>query len=65
MCVFYADTEDELLDTLDEILARLVWDCLRLLTSVPFSPVRSCGVVRCTHRGVCRMIPYGYKVCLI
>ena len=23
MCFFYADTEDELLDTLDEILARL------------------------------------------
>ena len=63
---FYADTDDELLDTLDEILARLESvDCLRLLISVPFSPVRSCGVVRCTHRGVCRMIPYVCKVCLI
>ena len=41
---FYADTDDELLDTLDEILARLESvGCLRLLTSVPFSPVRSCG----------------------
>ena len=62
----YADTEDELLDTLDEILARLESvGLLRLLTSVPFSPVRSCGLVRCSHKGVCRMIPYACKVCLI
>ena len=34
---FNADTEDELLDTIDEILARLeMWDCLRLLTSTFF-----------------------------
>ena len=57
---FYADTEDELLDTLDEILARL--ESVGLFAAAhkcTFSPVRSCGVVRCTHRGVCRMIPYG------
>ena len=63
---FYADTEDELLDTLDEILARL--ESVGLFAAAhkcTFFPVRSCGVVRCTHRGVCRMIPYACKVCLI
>ena len=63
---FYADTKDELLDTLDEILARL--ESVGLLAAAhkcTFSPVRSCGVVRCIYRGVCRMIPYVCKVCLI
>ena len=66
MCFFYVDTEDELLDTIDEIVARL--ESVELFAAAhkcTFFPreIVWCGKVY--SQGVCRMMAYACKVCLI
>ena len=61
---FYGDTEDELLETLDAILARL--ESVGLFAAAhkcTFSRLNSCGVGKCTHTAECPMTLFAYKDC--